>query len=1186
MSYRLITPQDILNKALLEARKQLSSFISDPNFNDRIDLAFGLSDPQQSNNAREIIGQWLAGENILPGIEIISSSSINGALGAYSADNNTIYLSQEFLSQNQNNRDRVTSVILEELGHAFSQQLNPEDVPGDEGAIFSLLVRNENISSETLTRLQTEDDTVTVNLNDRNIQIEQAEAGINPAFDLIGLTDLRNDPNFADIDGTGFDVVVIDTGLDRTHPLLDDNYRFGFDYIDGDDNPNDLNDHGTHVSGTIGAEDENIGVAPDVGLIGLRAGDANGAFSVGAVINALEWVLNEVNNPDSEFNIASVNLSFGGNEFFTAPNQPNSLVDVERRRLIQDIEAAGVVVVAAAGNDYIGKTDSEGNLFDVGGNLLDPNQEPNVSAPAIYSTISVGAVWQNNIDPVNFYSNFQVPGADRIAIFSQRLNVDNFLFAPGAYITSTVPQKPNGELLNTSAGTSQASPHVAGAVALLQEIAAGFGVRLSSAQVRDYLINNADIIADGDDEEDGVINTNVSYPRINIHNSAIALREDLENANFTPAPPTDPNNAPNDIIDGAIDVTLGNDREPLIFPGVLGTDRNEPVASADVDLYRLILPDNGTLNIDIDTPFADFPDSYIRLFNENGEELFFTTNNELVASDDDLAPGETSATLNSTGEAVVLDDENITNVVDGFFDDDGNYQKGNYGHATDSYLSFLGGRGQIYYIGVSDFSNQQYNPLILDNRPAPLSTDGGSYELIATFLNEDVDGSIDSLITSPALPTDSLTGFIGNDGATAVGDKDVDFYRVNSLTPGILEIDIDSVSEASIIDPVDSVIVLFDEQGNQISLNDDTDTTDSRLRFQVEANTNYYAGITGFGNQDFNPLASGSGSGGDTGEYVLNSRLLPLDTVSSISNNTIDSDLVRNVALGETIAANIGEDDGYIVGGADIDLYRFVPTNNGTVNIRVSTSEEFSADTVLRFFDQDGNEIAFNDDESSLIRGSFLEVEVLANTEYYIGINGYSLEAGNYDPFTGEGAAPGSQGDYNLSVGDITGTNLDLIDDDSEFSVYRFFRNDVGVHFYTANPAERDIVGELDNFSFEGVSYQSVDPAASSSEVTPVYRFLNQDTGVHLYTTSETERDIVRELDNFSFEGEVFSAYSLETGTSIEGAIPIFRFFNTSTGAHFYTPSVAERDNVEDNLPDFQSEGIAYYAFPTDVVQS
>ncbi|MGL4882891.1 MAG: hypothetical protein ACRC8K_17800, partial [Waterburya sp.] len=49
-----------------------------------------------------------------------------------------------------------------------------------------------------------------------------------------------------------------------------------------------------------------------------------------------------------------------------------------------------------------------------------------------------------------------------------------------------------------------------------------------------------------------------------------------------------------------------------------------------------------------------------------------------------------------------------------------------------------------------------------------------------------------------------------------------------------------------------------------------------------------------------------------------------------------------------------------------------------------------------------------------------------------------------------------------------------------------------------------------------------------------------------------------------------------------EGTIPIYRFFNTETGTHFYTPSVAEKDNVENNLLNYKSEGIAYYAFPVE----
>ncbi len=150
--------------------------------------------------------------------------------------------------------------------------------------------------------------------------------------------------------------------------------------------------------------------------------------------------------------------------------------------------------------------------------------------------------------------------------------------------------------------------------------------------------------------------------------------------------------------------------------------------------------------------------------------------------------------------------------------------------------------------------------------------------------------------------------------------------------------------------------------------------------------------------------------------------------------------------------------------------------------------------------------------------------------------------------------------------------------DGSGTNVYRFFNNDTGVHFYTASTAERDTVRNLDNFSFEGTSYSGVDPLTGAGEPTPVYRFLNEDTGVHLYTVSEAERDAVEDLANFSFEGEAFFAYE----TEVDGSIPIYRFFNPTTGAHFYTPSATERDNVENNLPEYQSEGIAYYALPVE----
>ena len=154
----------------------------------------------------------------------------------------------------------------------------------------------------------------------------------------------------------------------------------------------------------------------------------------------------------------------------------------------------------------------------------------------------------------------------------------------------------------------------------------------------------------------------------------------------------------------------------------------------------------------------------------------------------------------------------------------------------------------------------------------------------------------------------------------------------------------------------------------------------------------------------------------------------------------------------------------------------------------------------------------------------------------------------------------------------------ELIESLGEFTpgtVYRFLNSDTGVHFYTANEIERDTVALLNNYTFEDASYQSVDPLTGAEDSVPVYRFLNRDTGVHLYTVSEVERDATEDLANFSFEGEAFFAYA----TEVDGSIPIYRFLNSTTGAHFYTPSAIERDAVLE-LPDYQSEGIAYYALP------
>ena len=92
---------------------------------------------------------------------------------------------------------------------------------------------------------------------------------------------------------------------------------------------------------------------------------------------------------------------------------------------------------------------------------------------------------------------------------------------------------------------------------------------------------------------------------------------------------------------------------------------------------------------------------------------------------------------------------------------------------------------------------------------------------------------------------------------------------------------------------------------------------------------------------------------------------------------------------------------------------------------------------------------------------------------------------------------------------------------------------------------------------------------------TAVYRFYNASTGAHFYTTSAGERDyVVSTLREFTYEGPVFYAYP----GSVAGQSPIYRFYNARTRAHFYTISADERDFVVRSNPSFQYEGISWSA--------
>ncbi len=163
---------EVLTTGLNDAIAQLQDILVAPDFDSKIVKAFGESADVEA--ARFLIQQLSNGQS-LPTFKIISIDEIAGNLGAFDKLTNTVYISQDFLSQNANNPENIANVLLEEIGHSIDSQINATDAPGDEGAIFSELVRGNTLSDEELSTLKNKDDIATLTVDNSSISVELSQ---------------------------------------------------------------------------------------------------------------------------------------------------------------------------------------------------------------------------------------------------------------------------------------------------------------------------------------------------------------------------------------------------------------------------------------------------------------------------------------------------------------------------------------------------------------------------------------------------------------------------------------------------------------------------------------------------------------------------------------------------------------------------------------------------------------------------------------------------------------------------------------------------------------------------------------------------------------------------------------------------------------------------------------------------
>lgn len=226
--------------------------------------------------------------------------------------------------------------------------------------------------------------------------------------------------NFWDkgIYGDGITIAILDTGIDLNHICLKDRIVGGINFTtEGfSDNFQDYNGHGTHVAGIIAGnriEKGITGIAPKANLLIIKVLDSKGNGDFDGIIKGIEYAI--------EHDVDIINMSLGG-----------KCSNEKLHEVIKKATQKGIIICCASGND--------------GDNCADTDE---INFPGNYTeVIEVGAV---DMD-------------DNIAKFSNT-NQEIDIVSYGVNIMSTYK---NNKYATTS-GTSQATPHVSGALALLKE---------------------------------------------------------------------------------------------------------------------------------------------------------------------------------------------------------------------------------------------------------------------------------------------------------------------------------------------------------------------------------------------------------------------------------------------------------------------------------------------------------------------------------------------------------------------------------------------------------------------------------------------------------------------------------------------------------------------------------------------
>ena len=276
-------------------------------------------------------------------------------------------------------------------------------------------------------------------------------------------------------------------------------------------------------------------------------------------------------------------------------------------------------------------------------------------------------------------------------------------------------------------------------------------------------------------------------------------------------------------------------------------------------------------------------------------------------------------------------------------------------------------------------------------------------------------------------------------------------------------------------------------------------------------------------------------------------------------------------------------------GVKDIFIYNRIAGTTARVDLATDGTQS-NSDSQSASISDDGRYVAFTSDASNLVPGSdnsefkaFMR-DRTAKTTVRVESDSFATLSGDGEHILFNSSLSNLVPKDTNNAGDVfvvgregSGQNYFATE-----AVHRFYQFEIGSHLYTTDAneisyiKEQSAAGKL-SYQYEAEKFSVLADNKDTltghtiEGVQPVYRFFNTDTGAHLYTMDENERSFIEaNLANYSPEGIKYYAFESEP-QNIE-TIPVYRLLNSDSGSHIYTIDSNELSYIQENLPNFTLE--------------